>query len=225
MKITKLALTTALGIGLAASGLTIASASPDASSAPAGQSDTLYATGKDDRVNTDEFIKSVLESALGKKENLEKKGNAKNASAVTVTYSAKSAPHFRAQIKRSASIWNSSVRNVKLREGSNPDFTYREGNDPQGSYAQVEGNGRGYIFLDFAQNREFDSTRVTSHETGHILGLPDNRTGQCSDLMSGGSAPASCKNAKPSAAEAREVDQQWAQGLEAVSEELAAADR
>ncbi|WP_435243328.1 snapalysin family zinc-dependent metalloprotease [Streptomyces cucumeris] len=225
MKITKLALTTALGIGLAASGLTIASASPDASSDPAGKSDTLYVTGKDDRVNTDEFIKSVLESALGKQENLEKKGNTKNAAAVTVTYSAKSAPHFRKQIKRSAAIWNSSVRNVKLREGSNPDFTYREGNDERGSWADVQGNGRGMVFLDFKQNKEFDSTRVASHETGHILGLPDNRTGQCSDLMSGGSAPASCKNAKPSAAEAQEVDQQWAQGLEAVSEELAAADR
>ncbi|WP_431772805.1 snapalysin family zinc-dependent metalloprotease [Streptomyces cucumeris] len=225
MKITKLALTTALGIGLAASGLTIASASPDASSAPAGQSDTLYATGKDDRVNTDEFIKSVLESALGKKENLEKKGNAKNASAVTVTYSAKSAPHFRAQIKRSAAIWNSAVRNVKLREGSNPDFTYREGNDERGSWADVQGNGKGLVFLDFKQNKEFDSTRVTAHETGHILGLPDHYEGPCSELMSGGGPGPSCKNAKPNKQEAQEVDQQWAQGLEAVSEELAAADR
>lgn len=63
------------------------------------------------------------------------------------------------------------------------------------------------------------------HETGHILGLPENRTGLCTDLMSGGSAPASCKNAKPSVEEAREVDRQWANGLDALIQGLAAADR
>ncbi|MCP9206735.1 snapalysin family zinc-dependent metalloprotease [Streptomyces sp. NEAU-Y11] len=224
MKYTKTALTTILGLGLAATGLSIASASPDTSSDRADRSaaSDLYTAGKDDRFDTDAFIKTVLKSALEKKENAK---DTKSAGAVTVTYSAKNAPHFRAQIKRSASIWNAAVDNVKLREGGNPDFTYREGNDDRGSWARPEGNGKGLVFLDFKQNREFDSTRVAAHETGHILGLPDNRTGQCSDLMSGGSAPASCKNAKPSSEEAREVDQQWAQGLEAVNRQLAADNR
>ncbi|MEV6393973.1 snapalysin family zinc-dependent metalloprotease [Streptomyces sp. NPDC051907] len=213
MKLTKLALATALGVGLVASGLSIASASQDTSGAGSGQSAAtdLYTVGGDDKANTDAFIQAVLKSALAKKENA---GNAtKSANAtVTVTYSTKEAPTFRKQIKRSAAIWNAALDNVELKEGNNPDFTYREGNDSQGSYAKVEGNGKGFIFLDFTQNKEYNSTRVTSHETGHILGLPDNRTGECSDLMSGGSAPADCDNAKPSEAEADEVDRQWAEG-------------
>jgi snapalysin len=48
--------------------------------------------------------------------------------------------------------------------------------------------------------------RGAAHELGHILGLPDNRTGRCSDLMSGHSAPTSCTNAHPSPAEAATVD-------------------
>ncbi|MFC9128182.1 snapalysin family zinc-dependent metalloprotease [Streptomyces sp. NPDC057099] len=47
------------------------------------------------------------------------------------TYSAKNARHFRAQIKRSAATRNAAVDNVKLKEGSNPDFTYEGGNDPR----------------------------------------------------------------------------------------------
>ncbi|MFC9681820.1 snapalysin family zinc-dependent metalloprotease [Streptomyces sp. NPDC056948] len=222
MKLPKLALATALGVGLLASGLSIASASPDTSGDGSGQpaATDLYTAGKDDKADTDAFIQAVLKSALAKKENTTKS----TAAAVTVTYSAKDAPHFRKQIKRSAEIWNAAVDNVELKEGSNPDFTYREGNDPQGSHARVEGNGKGYIFLDFEQTKKFSSTRITSHETGHILGLPDERTGLCSDLMSGGSAPADCKNAKPSAEEADEVDRQWAQGQDEWDQWLAATD-
>ncbi len=50
--------------------------------------------------------------------------------AVTVTYNASSAPTFRSQIARSTQIWNSSVRNVKLQEGSNADFRYYEATTP-----------------------------------------------------------------------------------------------
>ncbi|MFC9128504.1 snapalysin family zinc-dependent metalloprotease [Streptomyces sp. NPDC057099] len=226
MKLPKLALATALGVGLLASGLSIASASPDASGDGSGQpaATDLYTTGKDDKADTDAFIQAVLKSALAKKENA---GNATKSAdaAVTVTYSTKEAPHFRKQIKRSAAIWNAALDNVELKEGSNPDFIYREGDDSRGSYATGQGKGKGLVFLDFTQNKEFNSTRITSHETGHILGLPDRRTGQCSDLMSGGSAPADCDNAKPSAEEADEVDRQWAQGQDEWDQWLAAADR
>jgi snapalysin len=51
--------------------------------------------------------------------------------------------------------------------------------------------------------------RIAAHEFGHILGLPDNRTGRCSDLMSGSSAPTSCTNAYPSATEAATVDSRF----------------
>ncbi|MFC9128181.1 hypothetical protein ACFT4A_15170 [Streptomyces sp. NPDC057099] len=61
MKFTKTVLTSLLGVGLAASGLPLASASPEVSSDPADRSATdLYSVGKDDRFDADEFIKSVL---------------------------------------------------------------------------------------------------------------------------------------------------------------------
>ena len=86
-----------------------------------------------------------------------------------------------------------------LQEGSNADFTYREGNDSRGSYASTDGHSRGYIFIDYAQAKEYDSTRITAHETGHVLGLPDHYSGPCSELMSGGGPGPSCTNPNPDA--------------------------
>ncbi|MFE9020360.1 snapalysin [Streptomyces sp. NPDC007808] len=135
--------------------------------------------------------------------------------AVTVVYDASAAPTFRTQIARSTQIWNSAVSNVRLQEGSNADFTYREGNDARGSYASTDGRGNGYIFLDYRQNQQYDSTRVTTHETGHVLGLPDHYEGPCSELMSGGGPGPSCTNANPDARERARVEQLWANGLAA----------
>ncbi|WP_103539366.1 snapalysin family zinc-dependent metalloprotease, partial [Streptomyces sp. SM9] len=142
------------------------------------------------------------------------------ALAVTVTYDASAAPTFRSQIASSTSIWNGAVSNVRLQEGSNADFTYREGNDPRGSYASTDGHGRGYIFLDYAQNQQYNSTRVTTHETGHVLGLPDTYSGPCSQLMSGGGPGPSCTNAQPDSAERSRVEQLWANGLAEAAAEV-----
>ncbi|GAA2591110.1 snapalysin [Streptomyces axinellae] len=139
------------------------------------------------------------------------------AQAVTVVYSAASAPSFRTQIARSAQIWNSSVGNVRIQEGANADFSYREGNDSRGSYASTDGHGRGHIFLDYRQNQQYDSARVTAHETGHVLGLPDHYTGPCSELMSGHGPGTSCTNAQPDARERSRVDQLWRNGLMAAA--------
>ncbi|MFJ8585100.1 snapalysin [Streptomyces sp. NPDC093595] len=145
----------------------------------------------------------------------EKRAANPGALAVTVVYSAANAPSFRTQIARSTQIWNSSVSNVKLQEGSNPDFRYYEGNDSRGSYASTDGHGRGYIFLDYRQNQIYNSTRVTAHETGHVLGLPDHYSGPCSELMSGGGPGPSCQNAQPNAQERSRVDYLWRNGLAA----------
>lgn len=166
------------------------------------------AEAKANRAFFDAVLKSVAEKRAAHPD---------SAAAVTVVYDASRAPTFSAQISRSAQIWNSAVSNVKLQSGSssNADFSYREGNDSRGSYASTDGHGSGYVFLDYAQNRQYDSTRVTAHETGHVLGLPDHYSGPCSELMSGGGPGPSCTNYQPDANERARVNQLWANGLAA----------
>ncbi|UUN29119.1 snapalysin [Streptomyces sp. FIT100] len=207
----------ALGLGLAAAltatvpaaavpAAAIPNASPS-SSAPA--SAVAYAGSAEDAQATRAFFDAVVKSVA------EKRAKNPGAQAVTVVYSTSNAPSFRSQIAASTQIWNGSVANVRLTEGSSPDFQYYEGNDPRGSYASTDGHGRGYIFLDYRQNQQYNSTRVTAHETGHVLGLPDHYSGPCSELMSGGGPGTSCQNAYPDAAERARVDQLWANGLAA----------
>ncbi|MFJ4689168.1 snapalysin [Streptomyces sp. NPDC088789] len=202
------ALSLTLGLATAGLGMTVpanAAPAPEATGTIAGY------TGKSAEAQaTRAFFEAVLDSVAEKRA-----ANPKSAAAVTVVYDASRAPSFASQIARSTQIWNSSVTNVRLQAGSNADFTYREGNDPRGSYASTDGHGRGYIFLDYRQNQIYNSTRVTSHETGHVLGLPDNYPGPCSELMSGGGPGTSCTNPNPNAAERARVDRLWINGLNA----------
>ncbi|MEU7026965.1 snapalysin [Streptomyces sp. NPDC015232] len=197
-------LTAALGAGLTLSlGAAPASAAPVAE--PAGYA--RYAGSAEEARANQAFFEAVLKSVA------KKRAATPGATAVTVVYSAANAPTFRTQISRSAQIWNSSVTNVRLVEGSNPDFAYYEGNDSRGSYASTDGHGSGYIFLDYRQNQQYNSTRVTAHETGHVLGLPDHYSGPCSELMSGGGPGTSCTNAYPNSQERARVNQLWQYGL------------
>ncbi|MBU3864659.1 snapalysin [Streptomyces sp. 4503] len=218
MSLPKLALSATLGLGLAAalSAVPASAATPDHSTTQRSAAAAGYTASGEEKADTDAFIKAVMKSALAKQ------AKARNATAaVTVTYDASQAPTFQSQISRSAQIWNSSVSNVKLQAGSNADFSYREGNDPRGSYASTDGHGSGYVFLDYAQNQEYDSTRVTAHETGHVLGLPDHYEGPCSELMSGGGPGTSCTNSQPDQAEISRVNQLWANGLAKLEKQLA----
>ncbi len=200
--------------GLAAAALAVpAFAAAPAQSAPAPATSSTpssiaaYTGSPQDAAATKAFYEAVMKSARAKQA---KAGN--KLAAVTVTY-AVDAPSFASLISSSTSIWNSSVSNVTLVEGSNYDFYYTEGNDPRGSYASTDGHGSGYIFLDYAQAQQYDPLRITAHETGHVLGLPDHYSGPCSELMSGGGPGPSCTNPNPDANERSQVNALWANGL------------
>ncbi|WP_327326003.1 snapalysin [Streptomyces sp. NBC_01210] len=213
MRHSRTVLSAALGIGLAAAlsavPATAATTTANSPTAAASSSYSAYAGSSANAKATKAFFDAVVKSVA------EKRAANPGAQAVTVVYSTSSAPSFRSQISQSTQIWNSSVSNVKLQEGSGADFSYREGNDSRGSYASTDGHGRGYIFLDYAQNQQYNSTRVTAHETGHVLGLPDHYSGPCSELMSGSGPGTSCQNANPDAQERARVDALWANGLAA----------
>lgn len=99
------------------------------------------------------------------------------AAVTTVYYSTSGAPTFRSAINAGAANWNAAAKNVKLVErSSGASLRYVEGNDPRGSYAQSDGHGTGTVFIDYT--RQYDNTRITAHETGHVLGLPDHYSGR-----------------------------------------------
>jgi len=211
------ALSMTLGLALAtslATGLAAAPASAAATdTAPHQQyAASSYVGTAAEQADNQAFYQAVMKSALAKQ------AATPFIKTVVVTYDASRAPSFANQIARSAQIWNGSERNVQLRSGSNADFRYYEGNDSRGSYASTDGHGQGYIFLDYAQNQQYNSVRVTAHETGHVLGLPDHYSGPCSELMSGGGPGTSCTNPYPNANEKRRVDSLWANGLSAFAQ-------
>ncbi|RKT17803.1 snapalysin [Streptomyces sp. 1114.5] len=196
----------ALAAGLAVLPATTAAAAAPAAPAAPGYTASTYAGSAAETADNQAFFQAVMASAKAKQ------AANPGLATVVVTYDASSAPTFRTQIASAAQIWNSSVSNVQLRSGSAADFSYYEGNDSRGSYASTDGHGRGYIFLDYQQNRQYNSVRVTAHETGHVLGLPDHYSGPCSELMSGGGPGTSCTNPYPNSTERSRVNSLWARG-------------
>ncbi|OQR63453.1 ABC transporter substrate-binding protein [Streptomyces maremycinicus] len=214
-RISKRLVALGLGVGLASAalGTAVPASAQPSTTAPVSR----YAGSAEEAANNKAFFEAVLASAA------EKQAANPGLKVVTVYYNASQAPSFRSQISSSTTIWNSSVSNVKLAATSGTgDFSYYEGNDSRGSYASTNGHGRGYIFLDYAQNRQYDSIRVTAHETGHVLGLPDHYSGPCSELMSGGGPGTSCTNRYPNTAERSRVNQLWVNGLAAAVKKLSA---
>ena len=77
------------------------------------------------------------------------------------------------------------------------------------AYVNSLGNGNFYMGRQ-AVNQGYYPPRISTHEFGHLLGLPDRRTGLCADLMSGSSAPISCTNALPNSTERARVNSLFA---------------
>jgi snapalysin len=202
------AISVALGLGLALGlgAMPASAATPDDGGTSKNSATRSGYIGESHKA-TEAFFNAVVKDAL-------KKQAAKpGIQAVTVNYDASGAPTFSSQIANAAAVWNSAVSNVQLAQGGSASFDYREGDDPRGSYASTDGHGSGYVFLDYAQNQEYDSNRVVAHETGHVLGLPDHYEGPCSELMSGGGPGTSCTNDQPDANESAQVQSLWANGV------------
>ena len=135
----------------------------------------------------------------------------------TLYYDTSQAQEFVADWDKAAANWNASVANVRLvkRSAGTPTNIriYADNGWPR-AYVTSLGNGTVYMGRQAVQ-QGYHRPRISTHEIGHILGLPDRRTGLCADLMSGSSAPVSCKNELPNAAERAEVDRRFAGSLSA----------
>lgn len=123
-------------------------------------------------------------------------------------YDASQAQEFVAAVNQGAQIWNSRATNVRLEpvpSGRTPNIRVYADNGWPRTYSTSLGNGRWYMGRE-AVNQGYYVPRIAAHEFGHILGLPDRRTGLCADLMSGSSAPVSCTNPNPNAQETAQVN-------------------
>ncbi|QXE38641.1 snapalysin family zinc-dependent metalloprotease [Streptomyces sp. GMY02] len=130
------------------------------------------------------------------------------AAARIVTYDASGSAEFRSAVDRGAAIWNESVDAVELRpvaSGQRANIRVLADNGWPRAITTSLGNGTVYIGRQ-AVTEGHNTIRISSHELGHILGLPDRKPGPCSSLMSGSSAGTSCTNAYPNAAEKSEVE-------------------
>jgi snapalysin len=130
-----------------------------------------------------------------------------------VYYDASGAAEFKEAVDEGAQAWNAAVHNVQLRPGAPGQAEVTVLADDGWPRTEPNGLGAGTVYMGReAVDQGFYPPRIAAHEFGHILGLPDNRNGQCDYLMSGHSAPTSCQNTTPHATEAQQVEQNFAGG-------------
>lgn len=137
------------------------------------------------------------------------------AAVTTLTYDDSAAGEFRTAVAQGVSALNSrltNVRIVKAAAGTTANVRVIADNGwPRATLGPVRPGGRGTVYMGREAVADgYYPVRIASHEFGHILGLPDRRTGLCADLMSGSSAPTSCTNAYPNAAEASRINGNYA---------------
>ena len=140
---------------------------------------------------------------------------ATTAAVTTITYDDSAAAEFKTSVAQGIAALNSRVTNVrvvKAAAGTTANVRVIADNGwPRATLGPVRPGGRGTVYMGRqAVQQGYYPPRIASHEFGHILGLPDRRTGLCSDLMSGSSAPTSCTNAYPNATEAARINSNYA---------------
>ncbi|MEU1667511.1 snapalysin family zinc-dependent metalloprotease [Streptomyces sparsogenes] len=132
-----------------------------------------------------------------------------------LTYDASQAAEFKDAVTKGAGIWNAGVANVQLKPvaaGQRANIRIIADNGWPRTATTSLGSGTIY-FGRQAVDQGYNTVRISSHELGHILGLPDMKPGPCSSLMSGSTAGVSCTNPNPNAAEKAEVEDNFATAL------------
>ncbi|GAA3347921.1 snapalysin family zinc-dependent metalloprotease [Amorphoplanes nipponensis] len=123
-------------------------------------------------------------------------------------YDASQAQEFIAVVNQGAQIWTAGSPTCSSSPSGRPHPEHRvyADNGCRRTYSTSLGNGRWYMGREAVNDGYYQPRDRAAHEFGHILGLPDRRTGLCADLMSGSSAPVSCRNPNPNATEAATVN-------------------
>jgi len=123
-------------------------------------------------------------------------------------YDASRAAEFVSVVHEGAAAWNNTVSNVRLMPvpaGVRANIVVTADDAWPRAITTSLGNGRWIMGRQAVRDGHYPP-RIASHEFGHLLGLPDRRTGLCVDLMSGSSAGTACRSVLPNAAERRRVD-------------------
>lgn len=133
-----------------------------------------------------------------------------------LTYDASQSAEFAEAVDSGVEVWNASVTGVRLEKaGAGEQANVRIVADDGWPRAITTSLGNGIVYMGRqAVQQGYHTTRIASHELGHILGLPDIKPGPCSSLMSGSTAGVSCTNPNPDASEKAEVEENFAEGIE-----------
>lgn len=138
-----------------------------------------------------------------------------NASVRTVYFEDSRAGTWKTDVDTATAVWNSSVTDVKFVKATSahPATVHLVATS---GWPQTMTSRPGSGTVDLGQeavSEGYSPPRITAHELGHILGLPDNYNGDCAALMSGHSAGTACTNDHPDAAEIATVQSIFSNGF------------